>query len=306
MKLRIATRGSDLALWQAHRVADLLRAAHPGLEVEVRTWTTRGDRELDPELKEIGGQGLFTAEIDRALLTGEAELAVHSLKDLPIESPAGLRLVAIPERAPIEDLLISKRGEPVAELPEGGVVGTSSPRRAGFLLSERPDLKIVNLRGNVPTRLSRVAEGDLCATMLARAGLERLGLGLDSVGEVLGPPRLLPAPGQGAMAVTTRADADDVAKLVAALDDADTRAAVEAERGVLAGLGGGCSMPLGAYAERTAAGWRVSAALFREDGGLRLDETREGADPAELARACAAALLDRGAAELVAAGGDSR
>ena len=299
MRLRIATRGSDLALWQANTVAALLRETAADLEVEVHTYSTRGDRELDPTLSEIGGQGLFTAEIDRALLSGEAELAVHSLKDLPIEPGDGLRLVAIPVRGPAEDVLISTGAVPVVELPPGAVVGTSSPRRAGFLRSERPDLKIVNLRGNVPTRLRRVADGELAATMLARAGLVRLGLPQTHVGEILAPPRLLPAPGQGAMAITARIEDEETARRVAVLDDAATRTAVEAERGVLAGLGGGCSMPLGAWAEPMEGGWRVSASLFREDGSARLDESREGADPSALARECAEALLARGAREII-------
>jgi hydroxymethylbilane synthase len=305
MKLRVSTRASDLALWQANRVADLLRRADPDLETEIVPLTTRGDRELDPELKAIGGQGLFTAEIDRALLAGEADVAVHSLKDLPIESPEGITLVAIPERGPTEDLLFTRGAVPLADLPEGARVGTSSPRRAGFLRSERPDLEIVNLRGNVQTRLSRVTDGDLAATVLARAGVERLGLPLASVGETLGPPRLLHAPGQGAMAVTTRSDAADVAMRVAAIDHAATRTAVEIERRVLAGLGGGCSLPLGAHAVPAGDGWRVAAVLFREDGSERLDESREGPDPFLLADECARALLARGAAAFVAAPGES-
>ncbi len=302
MILRIASRASLLARWQADHVAELLRKTDPTLTIETLVFTTRGDRERDPALSEIGGQGLFTAEVDRALLAGEADLAVHSLKDLPIEDPDGLEMVAIPPRAPIEDVVVSVGGVSLAELPPGARVGTSSPRRAGFLRSERSDLEIVNLRGNVPTRLERVSEGDLAATLLARAGLQRLGLEDGRVGEVLAPPRLLPAPGQGALAITARRGEVAVHERVAALDDADTRRAVEAERAVLAGIGGGCSLPLGAYAERRGDGWLVSAMLVREDGTLRLDEAAEGSDPTALAARCARALLDRGARERIGIG----
>jgi hydroxymethylbilane synthase len=291
--LRLATRGSDLALWQANRVAALLRAAHPRLDISVERFRTRGDREIGP-LAELGGRGLFTAEVDHALLDGDADLAVHSLKDLPIEAPEGLVVAAVPARGPVEDALVTRDRSPLESLPAGATLGTSSPRRAAFLRSARPDLEVVDLRGNVPTRLARVAEGKLDGTVLARAGLERLGLA-DRIAEILGPPQLLPAPGQGALAIVVRADDRATRDAVAPLDDPDTRRAVEAERAVLAGLGGGCSIPLGAFAERTAGGWRVSAMLFGADGERR-EVTRSGPDPAALAREAADALRARGAA----------
>jgi hydroxymethylbilane synthase len=290
--LRIATRGSDLALWQANHVADLLRE-RAGVEVSVRTFKTRGDRELEPQLAEIGGQGLFTAEVNHALLSGEGDLAVHSLKDLPIESPEGLVVAAIPSRAPVEDALIAGSGGGLEDLPEGAVIGTSSPRREAFLRSVRPDFRVVNLRGNVGTRLDRVASGEIHGTMLARAGLERLGLA-DRITEILGPPRLLPAPGQGALGIVVRTDDPATRDAVRHLDDPDTRQAVETERTVLAGLGGGCSLPLGAFAERVRGAWRVTATFFADDG-TRLDDVQTGPDPIALARAAAEALRARGA-----------
>jgi hydroxymethylbilane synthase len=291
--VRIATRGSDLALWQANTVAGLLREAVPGADVSVRTFTTRGDRETAPRLSDIGGEGLFTAEVDRALLDREADIAVHSLKDLPIETPEGLLIMAVPSRGPVEDALVTREGVSLADLANGAVVGTSSPRRAAFLRSVRPDLQIVNLRGNLATRLDRVASGDLDGTVLARAGLERLGLG-NRISEILGPPQLLPAPGQGALAVVARADDDALRDAVTALDDGSTRLAVQTERAVLAGLGGGCSVPLGVLAENDGASWRVASTLFGDDG-TRHDDARSGTDPAELAAAAARALLEKSA-----------
>jgi hydroxymethylbilane synthase len=292
MKLRIASRASELALWQANHVAGLLRDLDSGIEVTVATFATRGDRDVDAALPEIGGKGLFTAEIDRALLAGEADLAVHSFKDLPIEPAEGLSVAAIPLRGPVEDVLVSRDGCPLEELPRGARVGTSSPRRAAFLRSRRPDLEIVNLRGNVPTRVRRVTEGELAATLLARAGLERLGLFRKSF-QVIGPPALLPAPAQGALAVTVRTADTATAQCVASLDHPPTRSAASAERRVLAGLGGGCSLPLGAFAERQKTDWRVSALLFREKTFERLEFSRSGDAPEELAEEVASALQQR-------------
>ncbi len=294
MTIRIATRGSDLALWQANLVADALRDA--GANVDVIPCTTRGDRETGA-LSEIGGQGLFTAEVDRALMSGDADVAVHSLKDLPVEMVEGFTLAAVLERGPVDDLLISRDGASLAELPSGGVVGTSSPRRAAYVRAARPDLRIVDLRGNVPTRARRVADGDLDATLLARAGVERLGLDLP-VGEVLSPPDWLPAPGQGAIAVVARSDDAPTRALVASLDHADTRAAVSAERAVLAGIGGGCSLPLGVHASRSDDTWEIRATLFAPEGPDRLDEHGTGPEALELARRLAQALISRGARNL--------
>jgi hydroxymethylbilane synthase len=301
--IRIATRASELALWQANTVAALLTAA--GNNVEVCRFSTRGDRETTQALADIGGQGLFTAEVDRALAEGEADVAVHSLKDLPVETGEGFVIAAILERGPVEDLLITRDGSSLDSLRRGARVGTSSPRRAAYLRGARGDLEIVDLRGNVPTRLSHVTEGDLDATILARAGVVRLGVDVPH-GEVLGPPDWLPAPGQGAVAVVARADDAAVRAAAAALDHAPTRRAVEAERAVLAGIGGGCSLPLGTYARamdgaagavRAGGTWELRATLFTANGTRRLDETRTGADPRGLADDIARSFLSR-------AGGD--
>lgn len=292
MTLRIATRGSDLARWQADHVASRIRRVAPSVVVSIETFTTRGDRETGSGLREIGGTGLFTAEVDRALLDGRADLAVHSLKDLPIETPKDLAVAAITHRGPVEDVLISRGDRRLAELPEGGVVGTSSPRRASYVRSIRPDLEIVNLRGNVPTRIAQVTSGKLAATVLARAGLVRLGLE-SAASDVL--TDLLPAPGQGALAIVTRADQGEATEIAAALDDPETRRAVEAERAVLAGLGGGCSLPLGVFAERLGPRWRVSSVLYREDGRSAVRDAREGDDPLRLAAESSRALGAKGA-----------
>lgn len=290
MTLRIAARGSDLARWQAEHVAALLRAIAPHREIAVKTFTTRGDRESGP-LADLGGEGLFTAEVDRALRDGEADLAVHSLKDLPIETPEDLVLAAVPERGPFEDVLVSTDGSPLAKLARGSRIGTSSPRRAAFLRSVRPDAEVVDLRGNVPTRLRRVARGELAATVLAGAGLHRLGLA-DRVSETLRD--LLPAPGQGALGIIARRGSE-AAGILAALDHEETRAAVGAERRVLAGLGGGCSLPLGVHARRTGDRWRLESVLFLDEGRERIEDDRSGTDPVALAHESAATLRSRGA-----------
>jgi hydroxymethylbilane synthase len=290
--IRIATRASDLAKWQAGFVADRLRALDASRSTTFVTHVTQGDRERNDPLSAIGGTGVFTAEIDRALLRNEADVAVHSLKDLPLRAADGLVLAAIPERGPVEDVLVAANGATIEELPSGARVGTSSPRRERILRAIRPDLSIVDVRGNVPTRLDRVGH-DLDAVLLARAGRLRLGLG-ERVTEVLGPPQWLPAPGQGALAVVVRESDEEHRRIVAALDHAPTRAAVETERAVLAALGGGCSMPLGVSATRVGAGWRVASVLF-DDDGVRHDDAREGTDPLALARASADALLAKGA-----------
>jgi hydroxymethylbilane synthase len=290
VRIRIASRGSALARWQAEHIGAALAELDRDLEPVVETHVTRGDRESGP-LAEIGVKGLFTAEVDRALREGDADLAVHSLKDLPIETPEDLVIAAVPRRGPVEDVLVSRGRVRLAELPAGAAVGTSSPRRAAFLRHARPDLRIAPLRGNVPTRLQRVAQGRVDATVMARAGLLRLGLDRE-VAEVL--EDLLPAPAQGALAVVARRDTA-AADLAARLDHAETRRAVEAERAVLAGLGGGCSLPLGVLAVRDGRRWRLSCFLPLAPDLEPFTDRREGDDPLLLARECAAALREKGA-----------
>jgi len=239
--LVIASRGSQLALWQAHWVEGQLTAAGHPCRIEIIK--TTGDKITDVPLAKVGSKGLFTKEIEEALLDGRADLAVHSLKDLPTELPAGLVLAAVPEREDPRDAVIGKR---LTELPVGAKVGTSSLRRSAQLRKLRPDLAIESVRGNLDTRLRKLDEGRYDAILLAAAGLKRLGWG-DRIAEILPPDVMCPAVGQGALAIETRASGAGF-DACSALDDTATHAAVTAERGVLASLGGGCQVPIGAHA----------------------------------------------------------
>jgi hydroxymethylbilane synthase len=246
--LTIATRGSELALWQAEHIRSLLRAAWPSLPgAALLTVKTRGDLILDAPLAEIGGKGLFIKEIETALLDGRADIAVHSMKDLPVDLPEGLAIAAIPERGTCQDLFLSARWPDPASLPPGARVGTGSLRRQAQILALRPDLTIAPLRGNVDTRIAKLMRGDFEAVILARAGVDRLGLGAPCA-HALSPDSFLPAPGQGALGVEIRADRDDVRALAARLDHFPSRVTVNAERGLLAGLEGGCHAPIAARA----------------------------------------------------------
>jgi len=247
--LRIGTRQSDLALWQTNHMIDRLQAAWPGLICQITPFVTTGDQTQaqNKPLPAIGGKGLFTAELEHALRTGEIDMAVHSLKDLPVEDAPGLTLGAIASRADVRDVLVARNGWTLATLPPGAVVGTSSTRRMAQLLAARPDLNLQSIRGNVGTRIRKVMSGEYDATVLAAAGVERLNL-LAYVNEWLSLELMLPAPGQGALAVQCRADDVQTRQLLAAVDDTPTRAAVTAERQFLHALGGGCSAPVAAYA----------------------------------------------------------
>ncbi len=245
--LIFATRPSALARWQTQAVIRALQARLPGLDCREEVISTQGDRILNTPLPEIGGKGLFTDELEQALLSGTVDCAVHSLKDLPVQSSPGLRLGCIPERADPRDVLVSARGYTLSSLPEGAVVGTSSLRRSAQLLNQRPDLQIRSLRGNVDTRLRKALEGEYDAIVLAGAGLTRLGLE-GHASEWLALDVMLPAPGQGALAVQCREDDRESLDLLSLLEDPATRAAVSAERAFLAGLGGGCAMPIAAFA----------------------------------------------------------
>ncbi len=269
--LRFGTRGSDLALWQTRHVMALLQAAQPSLRVEYEIIKTRGDHVLDTPLPLMGGKGVFTAELEAALYEKRIDCAVHSLKDLPTEQPQGLVIGAIPMRANPADVLISRDGYTLVTLPHGARVGTSSYRRAAQLLHKRPDLKILNIRGNVDTRIRKAlaAEGDYDAIVLAYAGLERLGL-IDVVTQVLDFDAMLPAPGQGAIAVQTRPDSA-VLETLKTIHHLETALAVTAERAFLAGLGGGCSMPAAAYARREGEPFVVSGRVSAPDGTRQMD-----------------------------------
>ncbi len=302
MRLILGTRGSDLALAQSRMVRDGLLARHRGLEVELKIITTTGDARTVMPLHEptAEGAGLFTKQLEEALLSGDIDLAVHSLKDLPVETPAGLVLPAILPRAPVGDLLVSRHSGGVAGLPERATVGSSSPRRALLLQEKRPDLRIVPIRGNVPTRIAKIAEGSYDATILAEAGLTRLGHDLSgntlhSTDRALFLESLdwmLPAPGQGAVAVETRGD-DSAEAIVSVLHDPVTARCVAAERLVLKYLGGGCHLALGALALEREGMISLKAVFVPDQNDRRSLRSAEAVAPTpeEAARLVAANLL---------------
>ena len=297
--IRIGTRASVLALAQAASVADALRAR--GHEVDVLPMRTEGDRLASARLAAVGGKGLFVREIEDALLAGQIDVAVHSLKDLPAELPDGLTLVAFPAREDPRDVLVSRAGGGLKDLPSGAVIGTSSPRRAALVRSERPDLVIEPLRGNVDTRLRKLGSGDCDATVLAAAGLRRLGLDPPH-SEPLPVDVFVPAVGQGVLGLEGRVDDDRIRTALAALDDATTRACALAERAFLRRLGASCVTPVAAHArwsDRTVA---MDALVVSEDGQriLRQRGVARSEDAASLGRQLADELLTTGAAALVA------
>lgn len=297
--LRIATRKSPLAIWQAEHVAGRLREAHPGLVVELLPLSTRGDEVLDRSLAAIGGKGLFLKELEVALADGRADIAVHSLKDVPARLEAGLVLAAILERADCADAWISNDfGSPEA-LPAGARVGTSSLRRAAQLRARRPDVGIADLRGNVGTRLAKLDRGDYAAIILAVAGLERMGLA-HRIRARLAPPAWLPAPGQAAIVVEARSDDAGIGALLGILDDPPTRRAVAAERALNAELGGDCTMPLGAWCETEVDGSLHLYGLLGDvhDGRLLRAEA-VGKKPEALGAEVAKRLREQGADALL-------
>lgn len=305
----IATRGSQLALWQAHHIKDSLEKHHSGLQVELSVIKTKGDIILDVPLAKVGGKGLFVKEIEEALLEGKADLAVHSMKDVPMELPAGLVLGCIPEREVPTDSFLSVHFGSLKDLPQGSHVGTSSLRRQAQLLAMRPDLRISSLRGNVDTRLRKLLEGQYDAIILATSGLKRLGL-TAPVMEILGPPTFLPAVGQGALGIECRSDRQDIIDLLSFMEHPATRICVEAERGFLAGLQGGCQVPIAGHAvmQPSASGADASGHFTLEgfvayvDGTHVLRQHAQGC--ATQARQCGLALaqsmMDAGAQEILA------
>ena len=300
MQLTFATRPSALARWQTAHVIQLLQAAHPGLECREHVITTTGDHVLDHPLPEIGGKGLFTSELEEALLSGKVHAAVHSLKDLPVENTPGIVVAAIPEREAAHDVLVSAEGQTLSSLPEGARVGTCSLRRTAQLLARRPDLRILPLRGNVDTRLRKVLSGEYDAIILAQAGLTRLGLQAH-ISEVFPLDVMLPAPGQGALAVQCRADDSVTFELLSTIHDPLTAAAVAAERAFLSGLGGGCSLPIAAFAEKNNGQIILTGAVISADGRQAIRLTAADKEPHKLGERLAALVLERGAAELLKA-----
>ena len=275
-RLRLGTRGSSLALAQARMMAARLRELHPGLEAEEVVIRTRGDELVDSPLHQVGGKGLFVKEIEEALLGGRIDAAVHSLKDLPGELPPGLVLGAVPEREEPWDVLVSRGGESIRNLAPGSRVGTSSLRRRAQLLRYRKDLEVVDLRGNVDTRLRKVAEGQVHAAILAAAGLNRLGLG-ERATEALAPEVMLPAVAQGALGIETREGDAETLALLAALEHLPTRQAVEAERRAMAVLEGGCKVPMAAFAEPRRGRLHLRALVASLDGRRLAEAEGEGA-----------------------------
>lgn len=302
-KLVVGTRSSQLALWQADFVIGELAKKYPELVVEKRLMTTKGDKILNAPLAKIGGKGLFTKELETAMLEGEIDIAVHSLKDMPVVVPEGLVITAITQRADPGDAFVSSKYESFQQLPAGAKVGTSSLRRKAQLLHARPDLQIEDLRGNVNTRLRKMEEENFDGIILACAGLKRLGFG-DKIRQVLPRTMCLPAVGQGALAIECRQADKETRELLESLNDRCTRLCTEAERGFLATVEGGCQVPVGVHAVSAEAGIRVEAVIASLDGSTLLRDALEAeVKNAQEARAVgvnlAEKLLARGGREIL-------
>jgi len=304
MNIRFGTRGSALALWQTNYVMAELTAANATVTAAYEIYSTKGDRVIDVPLPQVGGKGLFTAELEAALHAGDIDCAVHSLKDLPTEQPVGLALGAIMPRADARDVLISRSGKTLLELPQGAVIGTSSHRRGAQLKAIRPDIQLADIRGNVDTRIKKALDpaGQYDAIMLASAGLDRLGF-VDVITERLSPELMLPAPGQGAVTVQMRSEWDGHAHFTA-LHCVDTALCVTAERAFLAGLGGGCSVPVAAHAVVNNGVVEVTGRVCALDGSTVITVATHGScdsltDAAVLGATLAEMALAQGAATLL-------
>jgi hydroxymethylbilane synthase len=299
-KLVIATRRSRLALWQAEHIKQRLEALHAGLQVELLPLSTRGDELLDRRLDEAGGKGLFVKELEAALSDARADLAVHSMKDVPVELPPGFAIAAIPVREDPRDVFVSMRFASLAQMPAGASVGTSSLRRAAQIVARYPALEIRLLRGNVDTRLAKLDRGEYDAIVLAAAGLKRLGLEARATAR-LAAEEMLPAPGQGALGIECLAARAEVGALLAPLADGATTACVRAERAVSRALGGNCSLPLAAFAEMNTNRMRLRALVASGDGRrvVRCDLEGDSADPLGLGERAAQELRRHGAAEIL-------
>ena len=301
-RLVIASRESALAMWQAEHIRDRLRALYPQTQVSILGMTTQGDQILDVTLSKIGGKGLFVKELETALENGSADIAVHSLKDVPMNLPEGFMLPCIGEREDPRDAFISNNFTNLASLPAGAVVGTSSLRRESQLRARFPHLKIEPLRGNVQTRLRKLDEGQYAAIILAAAGLKRLGLG-ERIRDIISSEDSLPAVGQGALGIECRADRADLIDVLAPLHHADTAACVMAERAMSRALSGSCQVPLGGFAEVSGNQLRMRGFVATPDGArlIRAEHTGSINDPEALGNAVAQDLLAQGAGEILAA-----
>lgn len=295
MKITIGTRGSALALWQARFVARALREAHPDVEVNLLTIKTTGDKIIDSPLAQIGGKGLFTKEIEEALLEKRVDLAVHSMKDLPTELPQGLHVAAVMKREDPRDVFISRDGRQLGELGPGERIGTSSLRRKAFLLNKFPQLEIVSIRGNVDTRLRKIETENLAGVILAAAGIIRLGFA-ERVTAYLEPELLIPAIGQGALAIESRVSDESTNSVLLPLNDPNTSVCVSIERAFLRRMGGGCQVPMAAHCTVNDGHVRVLAAVVHPDGNpmLREDLTSTDANPEQGVK-LADSLIGKGA-----------
>ncbi len=302
-RIVIASRESALAMWQAHHVQQRLQKLCPRTEITVLGMTTQGDQVLDKTLNKIGGKGLFVKELEEALAAGRADIAVHSMKDVPMKLPPGFAIAAILEREDPRDALVSNQYKDLAQLPAGSVIGTSSLRRESQLRARFPHLKIEPLRGNVQTRLRKLDEGQYAAIILAAAGLKRLGLA-DRIALLITPEQSLPAPGQGAVGIECRADRTDLIGLMASLDHAPTATCVRAERALSRALSGNCNVPLGGYALLDDNKLWLRGFVASQDGAQFIYSEATAATsvvPEQLGAELAAQLRARGAAEILAA-----
>ena len=293
--ITIGTRKSLLALWQSNYIKSCLEKEYPDCEVRLQKIVTKGDKILDVPRSKIGGKGLFTKEIETALLDGEVDLAVHSLKDMPTKLPEGLCLTAITERAVVGDAFVSNKYSSFAEMPAGAVLGTSSLRRKAQLLAKRPDLDIRDLRGNVDTRLHKLDEGQYDAIILAAAGLTRLGYG-DRIKETLPCDFCIPAVGQGALAIECRTDNKEVRTMLEFLNHPDTKSCTDAERAFLGLVEGGCQVPIGVHADVTEQGMHITAIIASLDGSTMIRDEIDGdaADAVALGQTLGNRMLENG------------
>jgi hydroxymethylbilane synthase len=299
--ITIGTRGSRLALWQAHWVQSALRQRHPEIDVAVEIIKTTGDKILDVPLARVGGKGLFVKEIEEALRDGRVDLAVHSMKDMPADVPEGLRIGAVPERETANDVLISRNRKALCDLPKNARIGTSSLRRAAQILAVKPDAAIVPLRGNLETRIKKLESGQLDAVVLAAAGVKRLNLA-DKITQYLDIRLMIPAVGQGALCVEIRDNDPDMETLVSCLNHGETHCVVTAERAFLKKLEGGCQVPVAAYGEINGAGLSILGMVAELDGSAVIKHRASGpvSEPEMIGVELAQHLIDMGAGEILA------
>jgi hydroxymethylbilane synthase len=299
--LIIGSRGSDLALWQANHVRDLLKKHHPDLDVTIEIIHTTGDKILDSSLSMIGGKGVFTKEIEVALLETKIDIAVHSMKDLPTATEGELTIAAVPERAPVEDAFLAKdKSTKLLDLPDRARIATGSLRRKAQLLAKRPDLEIIDIRGNVPTRIKKMLDSDWDGMILASAGLYRLGL-TDHLAHTISTEWVLPAVGQGALAIQCRANDTETISRLSALNHNETKLAVTAERALLAEMGGGCQVPIGAHGRIIGDALELTACVATLTGQsvIRGSHTGPTNKAAEIGRELAMTLLSQGGREIL-------